>query len=403
MTKTALIVEPEFMRDHVGVRSYIYSLRELLCGRSQVDLVSYYKSASGTRHWYRLHPKSSSFIRDNGKCLETCYEGSPREVLSGYWQNRQTPEPVTLDDFHFSHIGSDLATERYDLGIITTPWCVTFEDRLPCERMAGIVYDLVPNQYSLSKANVGIQIFASRHSIGFQYYRRHCDFVLAISEDAAHCYDELYGRGSISVVGLPPLIPSHYFHTQPCSESRPANVALAAPFDARKGLAEIPAVINGAAGEIEQLLIYGGLRCSAAELEKFFTDLQVSRVSWWPSATSARVCEIFNNSRALLFPSHHEGLGLPILEAQFYGCRALVRDRSPMNTLVGPGGQFVGVEASADATSLVRCLSGSFDYRELQEWAVERFSPEHVADAIADAAELPHLASKYAGSAAFAA
>ena len=382
MRKIALIVEPDFMRDHVGVRSYIYSLRGMFGEFSQVDLVSFYKSSSGVRHWFRLEPTSETLVRDNGRCSETCYVGSPAEVLAEYRRHRHSQQPVTLDDFFFSHIGSDLAVEDYDLGVITAPWCVTFEDRLPCKKLACIVYDLVPNQYAITKSNPGIQMFASRHSVGFQYYRRHCDFVLAISGDAAREYHQFYGRGATDVVSLPPLIPNAYFATQTCDATRPSNVALAAPFDPRKGLHQMPELINAAAADIRELLIYGGLRCSQDDLHRFFSELQIERVSWWPSATADRVIDIFNRSRVLLFPSNHEGLGLPILESQFYGCRALVRDRAPMNTLLGPGSRRLNGDAEADGAILTEMLRDEPDCQELQRWAIENYSPALVRDTI---------------------
>ncbi len=44
----------------------------------------------------------------------------------------------------------------------------------------------------------------------------------------------------------------------------------------------------------------------------------------------------YASARALLFPSHAEGFGWPIVEAQACGCPVLTTDDAPMNEIGGP-------------------------------------------------------------------
>ena len=46
----------------------------------------------------------------------------------------------------------------------------------------------------------------------------------------------------------------------------------------------------------------------------------------------------YSSAYLLLFPSHEEGFGWPIIEAQACGCPVAVIDRNPMREIAGPAG-----------------------------------------------------------------
>lgn len=375
--KIAFIVEPHFMVHHVGVRNYIFSLYSLLSKNHDVDFVSSYPSAIGRTHWYRAIPKDPAEILRNEKSEDGVLQGTPKSIGRRIAFHDFHAKQITPDDFHHSHIGSDLSVEDYDIGIVTNPWLVHFEGRLPCQRLVGMVYDTVPNEYVFTRSDKPYS-FASLHQRGFSYYRQHCDAVVAISEKAARDFSSLVKVDSERVRWLPPVLPPAYEDVPTASNSREGCVVLASPFDKRKGLAVMPNILNTAKDKIQKLFIYGGIRCSRGELKQFFQDLKVDNVEWYPNATAKKVKDLFSQSKVLLFPSFDEGLGLPILEAQFCGCRAMVRDKQPMNQLIGMGSRFVTGQDTEDGKTLESMLRESFDHQALQEWALEEFCSRHV-------------------------
>ncbi|HTN77900.1 MAG TPA: glycosyltransferase family 4 protein, partial [Pirellulaceae bacterium] len=273
-----------------------------------------------------------------------------------------------------AEIGTDLSIEEYDVLIISNPWLVDFEHRLPARRVVGMLYDLVPNLYSLTSTRKPFA-FAGEHQRGLSYYRDLCDSVLAISpavaDDATRYFHIEPERTGILP---PPLRMSNFDHKQATSP-RAQNVILAAPFDPRKGLADMPAILNGAAEAIETLSIYGGVRCSKPEVIHFFESLKIKHVEWRPAATSHAVSEMFHSAKVLLFPSLNEGLGLPILEAQVCGCRVITRNRAPMNTLLLEGSHLLIDSGPEDSMALGHMLTDSFDHDHLRASAREYFAP----------------------------
>ena len=368
----SFIVEPFFMCHHVGVRNYLYSLYNLLSRKNTVELVSFYRSRSGVKHWYRLVPKLASTLLENSSAHNACLRGTPKQVLRKSQSLRFANHQVTPDDFYYSHIGSDLSVEDFDVVVITNPWLVDFEKRFPCRKLIGMVYDTVPNEYVFTRADKPYH-FASNHQQGFLYYREHCDSIIAISEKARVDYYEMFKVDENRVFALPPILPPSYDKVLDVSNDRSQQLLLASPFDLRKGLAIMPSIINSAKESVETLSIYGGIRCTKRNVQTFFRELQVKNVEWYPNATSATVQQLFSDSKVMLFPSFDEGLGMPILESQFCGCRTMVRDKPPMNLLTGPGHYFISDKAEKDGEKLREILCEPFDHRGLQLWAQARF------------------------------
>ncbi|GDX94924.1 hypothetical protein LBMAG47_05880 [Planctomycetia bacterium] len=382
----AIIVEPEFMRLHVGVRNYLFALHALLGRRQRVDWVTFVRGAGGERQWFHLQPQPGPA----GDAEETVIAGTPASVLPLVSGAHRRGADAHVDCWRTA-IGTDLAAAAYDEIIISNPWLVDFESRLPAPRVLGVVYDLVPNQYVFSMPPGQKPLsFAAQHRRGFVHYRDHCDAILAISPRVADDYAAAFPAATRRVIPLPPLLPAAYASVPAAANDRGRRVVLAGPFDRRKGSDVIPAILNAAGAAIETVSIYGGVRCSSSDLREFFRALQVRHVEWYPHASAATVQRLFLEAKALLFPSYDEGLGLPILEAQYCGCRVLTRDKRPMCDLVGPGAGFVAADDLVSGAMLAGMVEEPFDHVGLQRWAHGSFGERQVLAALSGA--LPSVA-----------
>jgi hypothetical protein len=277
-------------------------------------------------------------------------------------------------------IGSTLAVERYDVALVSAPWIVTWHGRLPARTTMGLVFDLIPNVFGVILDDGKPFSFAHQHEMGFRYYEEHCDRVLTISDATRTAYLDMVrsrrpGSAGPDVIALPPVPPYHSLAepTEACPPSRAARIVLAACFDLRKGLRDLPAILNGLADGIDEVVIYGGVRCRQADAESFFNRLEISRVTWHLGPTARQVRDIFRHGQMLLFPSKFEGLGLPILEAQLEGCRVATYGVSPMRDLALSGAVRLADSPSASIDRLRHALQEPFDHAVLRAQARTAF------------------------------
>jgi glycosyltransferase involved in cell wall biosynthesis len=277
-------------------------------------------------------------------------------------------------------LGSTLEFERYDVALVTNPWMVKWRDRLPARKTVGLVFDLIPNIFGMTLDEGKPFAFAHQHEFGFRYYEESCDYVLAISKATRDAYLDLIrarrpGLSGPPVIALPPIAPYDALDepVRPCPPTRAARIALAGCFDLRKGLKELPGLLNPLADLLEEVVIYGGVRCRKSDAEAFFKDLQVDRVVWHLGATSAQVRDIYRRSSLLLFPSKFEGLGLPLLEAQLEGCRVATYPMSPMKDLALRGSVMLSDDPAQSEARLRTALRRRFDHAALRAEARAAF------------------------------
>lgn len=378
MTRIAILVEPHFMDVHVGVRNYLFSIRRLLQRRAKVDFVSFYRSDAGRIQWYRIALTDDRFAEDNGIRTDRVHRGTPADVLAA-WSADQAAPVAASHPVAFTHFGPDLARERYDVALISAPWILRLDERVPVPEQYGLAYDAIPNRYVLTNANKP-WVFANEHLNGFAYFRRHCRATFAISESTRQDLVNLFDLDPKTTHALPPMIPATYFDPTIPAIRRDNSLVLASPLDKRKGLAVLPEMINAISDRLRRVFLYGGVRCSADELKAFFAALDPTlRVRWYVRARAVTVKKLFARSRLLLFPSFEEGLGLPLIEAQLCGCRAAARPIEPMNSLLLDGSLRVTDDAKALATAMTDALGDSrFPFERLRESAIERFHPKRV-------------------------
>ena len=375
MMKVGIIVSQDFFSNHVGVRNLVMGLGSLLSERVRVDYLARHPNPSSSGQWYSLQPLSRRYAADNSVVENIRVEGGPREVLRQY--RALVPNPAApAAVLPHTAIGSDLAAEGYDVLILSSPWCVNFDGRLPAARVIGLALDTIPNTIGFTSWDIRPFAFASEHARGYRYYRDHADLVYAISRDTADSLAALFSIPADKLVALPPFLPIGYSGRTIPEVERGPNLILAAPFDLRKGIAILPALINPVAGALGKLFVYGTPRCESHLVSRFFDELDPRlQVVWYPAATTDVVASLFAASRLLLFPSRQEGLGLPLLEAQVCGARVAAFGIPPMIDNMLAGAIRLGPSREADAAAIAAAIADAgFDHAGLARQAAEKFS-----------------------------
>jgi glycosyltransferase involved in cell wall biosynthesis len=79
--------------------------------------------------------------------------------------------------------------------------------------------------------------------------------------------------------------------------------------------------------------------------------------------TVERVREIVADADALICTSHDEGLGLPLLEAQYAGLAVIAPDRPVFREVLGTSGTFIDPSDPAKAAACIRALFDNPDWR----------------------------------------
>jgi len=177
---------------------------------------------------------------------------------------------------------------------------------------------------------------------------------------------------------LPAILPPGFLNIPNTEITKKNIVVLAAPFDPRKGLANIPKYLNALADDIDAVHIFGRPRCGAELYDKFFKELKVPAVHYI-DITNDDLIELYKSAKFLLFPSLEEGLGLPILEAQVCGCPVVTTDISPMNKNVIDGyGHILTGDDMHDIDAMKKLLHHDFDYVKLRDDAQRHFSQDKI-------------------------
>jgi glycosyltransferase involved in cell wall biosynthesis len=384
--KIAFVVEPHFLEHHWGVRVYVYSLAKLLAHHHwTVDFVSPEASSGADLRWHKRRLRDESLFTSAAPSAG----GNPSDVWNALrdvaFKTGPKPKPAPsipagLRRPEVMPIGSSLAVEDYDVALVTNPWMVKWRERLPARKTIGLVFDLIPNLFGILSDEGKPFAFAHQHEVGFRYYEECCDQILAISETTRSAYlDFVRGRrpgaAGPEVIALPPFAPYHALEepARACPTTRAARIVLAGCFDLRKGLRELPGLLNGVADVVDEVVMYGGARCPKADAEAFFKALRVERVEWHLGATAGQVQDLFRRSRLLVFPSKFEGLGLPLIEAQLCGCRVATYPISPMRELALTGAIALAEEAAVSLAAVRAALLEPFDHAPLAAQARAAF------------------------------
>ena len=387
MKKIGFLVQQDFLTKHFGVRNYILTLKEICAEYYVVDYLIHTVTCDGV-FWYKCDVSSFSDESPVSPSMKYCMEKNDRTInYSGFEHFIKEKEiKQHVKNCYFRGIGDDLGIENYDLVIFTNPWIVDFDNRIPAKKLMGIVHDLIPNEYSLTKTMADLNL-AHQQNRGYKYYINHCSYIYASSSEGAAQFNHYYNTDRCNF--FPPVPPYAYKHVTYDREKKENAVILAAPFDPRKGIEYMPELLNGASDLIETIYIFGMPRCPIEMFDNFFKSLKIRRVEYFPYITTEELITLYKKCKCLLFPSLDEGLGIPIIEAQVCGCRVVTTDKEPMRSLIENGGYLLKEHSTQENIENLRSLMASddFDYAELSNRAKERFSYDHILSVLQEVIE----------------
>ena len=369
--KIAFLCAYNFFRQLFGVRNFFMTIAKTLGEKHDVEYIAYRETYAGPL-WYKLTPSADA---DSIQTTQISLEGKAiahftRKKRQAFL-DRQHKEQKQR--YYYQYIGRDVSAEHYDVCVITIPWIVKEGIKIDAKRIVGIVHDFIANDWYLTNRNP--ILLGHKHAVGYDFYNRICNSIVANSKTVMEEYNTVFPKCAYKTNYLEPF-PTYAFKNTVVDNSIPREraVILAAPFDVRKGLKHIPALLNPLSGNIDVLYIYGGARCSEAEFNQFFKDIGIKRIEYFPSISYPDVISLYKKSQFLLFPSLEEGLGIPIIESQICGCRVVTTDAPPMNTLVLPGSYILSGDAGKDTAAMKSMLTEPFNYAGLASEAELFFS-----------------------------
>ena len=186
MKKIGFLVQTDFLTNHFGVRNFFSSIANACAGKYQVDYLIHNCTTEGI-YWYICDVLTPS-IKESPKIKGIEFDMAKYANYLKYADCMKYIEDnrigKSLPNMYYRSVGGSLLQENYDLLVITNPWLVDFDMPLPSRKVIGIVHDLVPNQYSLTKQTFNFD-FAHQHQRGYQYYNCYCDEIYANSEETS--------------------------------------------------------------------------------------------------------------------------------------------------------------------------------------------------------------------------
>ena len=378
--RVAIVLDQSVLLSHHGVRRYSLSLAAALANHGTVDVLRLDFDPQSKRSRYTRVPDEHVHDHDSGFKGTRLVGASRTEILEAVRKlgNEPSAQPAPALG---AQGGFEESRKEYDLVILSAPWVYFKGISLPKGKVTMcIVLDAIPNLYSFRfPTDSKLRHFANQHLVAFEDFSEHYNGLLAISaQSKEQCTDILLGDGAkISV--LPPFLPSGFEEVARASRPPPKGntLVLAAPFDRRKGLLDMPMLINESG--VESLKVFGNIRCSVEDVSAFFEALHIEDVEWWLDVDFEKQVELYSSAKALLFPSFNEGLGLPVLEAYACGTAVFARDIRPVNELTLKEG-ILDFDAPDPAKPIRDYFTRTHEPKRFKDYALSRWSSDVVAE-----------------------
>jgi glycosyl transferase GT4 family len=381
--KVAFLVEPDFKNLHYGVRNYFSTIKSIISKNFDTEYITYI-ILEGEILWYRLVFEN---VENEQEKKETQYISIKKKFsyLSYLKFMNKVGQTNVIFDCYFQFLGTSIDKQEYDICIITNPWLLDKRCDIRAKKIYGLVYDFIANFFVLTETNKPLE-WANRHRIGYEIFNSTCDYIVGISEIVSKQYERIYQNvEKEKIFYFPPFPPSYYEGVKYEGETKENSIILAAPFDKRKGLKDIPLLINNISADLDCVYIFGQPRCSQKDFNKFFKEIDVKLIKYYPTISNEELIKLYKKSKFLLFPSIEEGLGLPLIEAQICGCRIVSTNKKPMNELGVIGSYYLETCKKGDKIEnfnkknmLNMLKDDDFDYKKLSDLAWEKFSFKNV-------------------------
>lgn len=319
--KALLIVEPNFLSTHVGVRRVIlYYWKELLDAGFNVTLA--------TPRDGELYLSELIDLYEILKLNKKSHEGDSPRWTSYLPILQPAPKITNYAESLLKWRSCKCLLDDYAISVITNPWLCTLG--LPERKYtAGIVYDLIPNFLAsgiLSLDNpVNTNELARNHDIGNEFFLKYVENILCISESTKKDFLAFYGLSENKRIRV--LIPfkvefdARVKSTLDYHYDRP-HVLLVNILDPRKNFLAVAAALKIISSQLDvHIDIVGQERMQIERVINFFEDLNrhESTINWFAGASDYCLSKLYADADLLIFPSSYEGLGLPIAEAQMHG------------------------------------------------------------------------------------
>lgn len=328
--KCCFVIDRDFIDFHHGCRHYLFGMSKIF---SILGYESRFLIPSGSE--FQIVKFSDDAVRNNGYCKNTCVGLSREEILNRLSKDSKivysVPNKVNTSGIVKSRENKD---QHYDLCVVGGPWVFEEANNLPkADKYFCVAHDIVPNRNYFAEPNdFGLLMFAYKHAKGYKYFSTYADGLITTTPTVAEQLAEYGFSKKNHIFTMPMFLPVGYEEDFEIPYQQRKGVVLAAPFDVRKGMDDIPTILNAA--NVNKLSIFGRPRCDCVKLIEWFERIETTDVEWWIDIDLQKQRELYARAKVLLFPSYQEGLGLPILEATACGTSVLVRNRKPMNLLV---------------------------------------------------------------------
>jgi glycosyltransferase involved in cell wall biosynthesis len=335
--KVSIIIDDSIIDRHHGVRRYLLSISENLKSYSEVSFYKVIPSSENVCQYEKII-FDQDFTYNNGFNESIKLESLTRSAIVEYYLSEGHEKSCDRDYFKYSCIFWGEYLPRTDVCLVGAPWVLSnYSSGFNSSKVYCIGYDAIPIIYSFSNTtDEGLYQFAREHYQGYVKAVTAFDGILAISDASKIQILSVVKGYTDKIFVVPPFLPVGFDYIKPDKNhmvSRDKNsLVLAAPFDERKGFKDIPAIIKNTS--IEKITIFGGVRCNIEDVVCFFESLPSVSIEWWPKVSTQDQVNIYSSSSLLIFPSHSEGLGLPVMEALSCGANVLVTDIDPLNKLV---------------------------------------------------------------------
>lgn len=399
MKRAVLLVERNFISNHVGVRRVTFWWRRQLEEAGfQVSFAAPMKDELVLLNRADIARGLERFEQSQSDMPTWVGEGEIK--LSREWRRPEASSrpprferAIRLADFDFS--------------VATCPWL--FVGAKVRERFSvGIVHDLVPNLMASGVLSFGkvtaIHEFAHAHDVGYQVYLNQAERIVAGSQSACADFIDFYRMPESDADRIRQVLP----YTPPTprprrikARSEPTHILLVNILDHRKNPFAAAAAVSKIASDRPLVVdVVGAPRMESQAVLRFLQDLSASctQIRWHRMASDRHLSRLYAEADALVFPSFYEGLGFPILEAQAAGTPAATSSTSScgeinLNTTLAADPH--DVDALEKAVRL--CVAGACGILRGNE-LVQSVSEFAAARNRLEVLDLPHLSGAFEAS-----